>query len=119
MELYKHTINFFNYFKVKQPLIDKPIDDIVATVIDDGAMDLNMIIGSSSNNLKLWVDHFNMPPGWFFTIQELALEWQKTYQGLSERSWRRVDRARQRDEKIRSKLGCDRASSVVTADDND
>ncbi|KAF2823607.1 hypothetical protein CC86DRAFT_447920 [Ophiobolus disseminans] len=116
-EMNQHTTNFFNSFKLKHPLDSDAVTNMFNIVCVDGAMDLNMIIGGSGDVLKLWVNHFNLPPGWLFTLQHHALEWQKSYNGLSEKSWRRVERCRKREEKARQKLAADEASSVVSSSD--
>lgn len=82
-------------------------------VVTDGAMDIDMLMQPSDDSLKLWVTHFGIPPGWFFTLQNNAKEWQKGYQGLTDRNWRRVERCKQREEKIRQKLTQESSSSVV------
>ncbi|EDU47586.1 predicted protein [Pyrenophora tritici-repentis Pt-1C-BFP] len=139
-EINEHTSNFFNYLKLKFPTVGEDINELyktlvidgvgihtitLATVIHrtivqglptDGAMDINLLMQPSGDILKLWTQHFKQPPGWFFTLQNTAKEWQAGYQGLTDRNWRRVERCKKREEIARKKLVVEPSSSVVEDD---
>lgn len=110
-EIIEHTLNFFNYFKLKHPTNNEGIDDMYTAVVSDGAMDINMLMQPSHDSLRLWVTHFNIPPGWFFTLQNDAKKWRGGYQGLTDRNWRRVQRSKQREEKFAKKLPMNRRAA--------
>lgn len=79
-------MNFFNYFKLKHPIKNKGINEMYTAVVTDRAIDINMLMQLSNDSLKLWVTHFSILLGWFFTLQNDAKEWQKGYQGLTDRN---------------------------------
>ncbi|KAG9387317.1 hypothetical protein A1F94_000209 [Pyrenophora tritici-repentis] len=93
-EINEHTSNFFNYLKLKFPTVGEDINELYKTLVIDGAMDINLLMQPSGDILKLWTQHFKQPPGWFFTLQNTAKEWQAGYQGLTDRNWRRVERCK-------------------------
>ncbi|KAI1686713.1 DUF1682 multi-domain protein [Pyrenophora tritici-repentis] len=103
-EINEHTSNFFNYLKLKFPTVGEDINELYKTLVIDGAMDINLLMQPSGDILKLWTQHFKQPPGWFFTLQNTAKEWQAGYQGLTDRNWRRVERCKKREEIARKKL---------------
>ncbi|KAI1519136.1 hypothetical protein Ptr86124_002267 [Pyrenophora tritici-repentis] len=115
-EINEHTSNFFNYFKLKFPTVGEDINELYKTLVIDGAMDINLLMQPSGDILKLWTQHFKQPPGWFFTLQNTAKEWQAGYQGLTDRNWRRVERCKKREEIARKKLVVEPSSSVVEDD---
>ncbi|EDU44533.1 predicted protein [Pyrenophora tritici-repentis Pt-1C-BFP] len=112
-EINEHTSNFFNYLKLKFPTVGEDINELYKTLVIDGAMDINLLMQPSGDILKLWTQHFKQPPGWFFTLQNTAKEWQAGYQGLTDRNWRRVERCKKREEIARKKLVVEPSSSVV------
>ncbi|KAG9375885.1 hypothetical protein A1F94_013629 [Pyrenophora tritici-repentis] len=112
-EINEHTSNFFNYLKLKFPTVGEDINELYKTLVIDGAMDINLLMQPSGDILKLWTQHFKQPPGWFFTLQNTAKEWQVGYQGLTDRNWRRVERCKKREEIARKKLVVEPSSSVV------
>ncbi|KAG9380667.1 hypothetical protein A1F94_007987 [Pyrenophora tritici-repentis] len=115
-EINEHTSNFFNYLKLKFPTVGEDINELYKTLVIDGAMDINLLMQPSGDILKLWTQHFKQPPGWFFTLQNTAKEWQAGYQGLTDRNWRRVERCKKREEIARKKLVVEPSSSVVEDD---
>ncbi|KAA8621263.1 Retrotran-gag-2 domain-containing protein [Pyrenophora tritici-repentis] len=102
--------------ELKFPTVGEDINELYKTLVIDGAMDINLLMQPSGDILKLWTQHFKQPPGWFFTLQNTAKEWQAGYQGLTDRNWRRVERCKKREEIARKKLVVEPSSSVVEDD---
>jgi hypothetical protein len=113
MEMTEHTTNFFNALLFKYPQDNNTLHAIYERVIEKGAMYINMLMIGHDNILKLWCDHWYQPVGWLFRIFSFASQWQKSYTGLSAKSWRRVGRAIQRDRVLRQDMGGERSSSSI------
>jgi hypothetical protein len=101
-EIKCHTINFFDYLTLVRALDHEYIDYIFERIYVKGGIDINLIIGSPPeiDMVKMWVEYFKLSPGWYFVVKQHAIKWQQSYQGLSERDRRRVQRAQEREEKI-------------------
>jgi hypothetical protein len=76
-----------------------------------------MLIDSISDIMKVWVEYFKLAPGWLYNLRNHAIEWQKSYKRLSEQNFQRIDHAKLRDAKQRSKITEMPISSSVSSEE--
>ena len=112
-EIVKLTLNFFNKFKLKNPLNSNYNYKISQTVLVPTALDINVLMNYTPNAIRLWNSHFFIPPWQYFTLQKKAEKIQKIYQGLIDYNQKQVQRCKQREDKIYKKLMHKSSSSMV------
>jgi hypothetical protein len=116
-EINEHTSNFFNSFMLKYAYNFEIVENIHQIAITEGALNINMLMDSISDIMKVWVEYFKLAPGWLYNLRNHAVEWQKSYERLSEQNFRRIDRAKLRDAKQRSKITEMPTSSSVSSEE--
>jgi hypothetical protein len=83
-EINEHTSNFFNSFMLKYAYNFEIVENIHQIAIIEGALNINMLMDSISDIMKVWVEYFKLAPGWLYNLRNHAVEWQKSYEGLLE-----------------------------------
>jgi hypothetical protein len=116
-EMIEHTTNFFNSFLLKHAANHDIIENINEIAIGEAALDINMLMDTTSDVMKVWVEYLKLAPGWLYNLRNHAAEWQQKYTGLTAANLRRIDRAKQRDAKKRAELTEWPTSSVVSGEE--
>lgn len=98
-EIWQHTQNFLKYFRQHWDVkgADAAVTKLENEVVRDGHIDINMLMDDSENGvpMTLWVEHYELPPGFLLQLRRQAHRWRKTYPGLTEDDFDKIQEYRQ------------------------
>jgi hypothetical protein len=50
------------------------VTNIYSIAVVEGALNINMLIDSTGDIMKLWVEYFKLAPGWLYNLRNYAVE---------------------------------------------